>query len=101
MYAAGGSGSRRVRRIIMSKRCPDCGSVNKDSRIYCTSCGRPLDPEFRLLWGLSARTKPAPAGDKGCRFSRMVREKKPGPLPGILLAAGIAVVIIVIVVLSR
>ena len=29
----------------MSKRCPDCGFVNEDSRIYCSSCGELLDAE--------------------------------------------------------
>ena len=40
----------------MSKRCPDCGFVNDDSRIYCSSCGELLDPELRLLKDLDAQT---------------------------------------------
>lgn len=40
----------------MSKRCPDCGFVNEDSRIYCSSCGELLDAELRLLKDLDAQT---------------------------------------------
>ena len=40
----------------MSKRCPDCGFLNEDSRIYCSSCGELLDPELRLLKDLDAQT---------------------------------------------
>lgn len=40
----------------MSKRCPDCGFSNEDSRIYCASCGELLDPELRLLKDLNAQT---------------------------------------------
>lgn len=40
----------------MSKRCPDCGFVNEDSRIYCSSCGSLLDKELRLLKDLTDQT---------------------------------------------
>lgn len=40
----------------MSKRCPDCGFVNDDTRIYCGSCGELLDPELRLLKDLNQHT---------------------------------------------
>ena len=40
----------------MSKRCPDCGFVNEDSRIYCSSCGELLDAELRLLKDLTDQT---------------------------------------------
>ena len=40
----------------MSKRCPDCGALNEDSRIYCSSCGELLDPELRLIKNLDAQT---------------------------------------------
>ncbi len=40
----------------MSKRCPDCGFVNEDSRIYCGSCGSLLDKELRLLKDLTDQT---------------------------------------------
>ena len=33
----------------MSKRCPDCGFINEDSKIYCGSCGELLDAELRLI----------------------------------------------------
>ena len=44
----------------MSKRCPDCGFMNEDSRIYCSSCGELLDPELRLIQSLE-RQKSAPS----------------------------------------
>lgn len=40
----------------MSKRCPDCGFVNEDSRIYCSSCGELLDANLRLLKKLNDET---------------------------------------------
>lgn len=40
----------------MSKRCPGCGFVNEDSRIYCGSCGELLDSELRLLKDLTDQT---------------------------------------------
>lgn len=40
----------------MSKRCPDCGFVNEDTRIYCGSCGELLDAELRLLKDLNDQT---------------------------------------------
>lgn len=40
----------------MSKRCPDCGFINEDSRIYCSSCGELLDSELRLIKKLNDQT---------------------------------------------
>lgn len=40
----------------MSKRCPDCGFVNDDSRLYCGSCGEPLDAELRLMKNLNEQS---------------------------------------------
>lgn len=37
----------------MSKRCPACGFVNDNSRIYCGSCGEPLDAQLRLMKDLN------------------------------------------------
>lgn len=40
----------------MSKRCPDCGFINEDSKIYCGSCGELLDAELRLIKQLNDQT---------------------------------------------
>lgn len=40
----------------MSKRCPDCGFINEDSKIYCGSCGELLDAELRLIKKLNDQT---------------------------------------------
>ena len=40
----------------MSKRCPDCGFINEDSKIYCGSCGELLDAELRLIKQLDEQT---------------------------------------------
>ena len=39
----------------MAKRCPTCGHSNDDSRIFCGSCGDPLDAELRLIQDLEKR----------------------------------------------
>ena len=39
----------------MAKRCPTCGHSNDDSRIFCSSCGDPLDAELRLIQDLEKR----------------------------------------------
>ena len=39
----------------MAKRCPTCGHNNDDSRIFCSSCGDPLDAELRLIQDLEKR----------------------------------------------
>ena len=39
----------------MAKRCPTCGYNNDDSRIFCSSCGNPLDAELRLIQELEKR----------------------------------------------
>lgn len=44
----------------MSKRCPDCGFVNEDSRIYCSSCGGLLSSDLRLIQDLE-KQKGAPS----------------------------------------
>jgi len=101
----------------MSKRCPDCGFVNEDSHIYCTSCGEPLDAELRLIRDLSAKKeaapvkeeppsepKPAPRpkknDDDDGDLGKLSKGKKSNPLPWILLAVGVVVVIVGIMILS-
>jgi len=98
----------------MSKRCPDCGFVNDDSRIYCSSCGELLDPELRLIKNLetsksspqkSARqtapiqeepSAPKSNYDENYVPPKTAREKKSNPLLWVIL--GLAVVAVVAVV---
>lgn len=96
----------------MSKRCPDCGFVNEDSRIYCGSCGELLDPELRLIKDLEnqtsgpkkpaykappSRREPIPPKnvfDENYIPPKTVREKKSSPVPWIILGlAAVAVVL--------
>lgn len=102
----------------MSKRCPDCGYLNEDSRIYCSSCGELLDPELRLLKDLESQTsgpkKPTykdppprrePIPPKN-RFDddyvppKRTKEKSPSPLPWIILGLLAAAVVVAFIVLS-
>ena len=41
----------------MSKRCPGCGQINDDSRIFCSACGEPLDAQLRLIQDLEKQKK--------------------------------------------
>ena len=101
----------------MSKRCPDCGFVNEDSRIYCGSCGEPLDAELRLMRDLESQKKkpqvqetkpaepqPAPrpkkVDDEDYDLGKMAKDKKSNPLPWIILGVVVVAVIIALVVLS-
>lgn len=101
----------------MSKRCPDCGFLNEDHRIYCGSCGEPLDAQLRLIQNLEAQTKKAPAkeaapdpgpkpaprpkiDDEDYDLGKMARDKKSGPLPWILLAVGILAVVAGMLILN-
>ena len=98
----------------MSKRCPDCGFVNEDSRIYCGSCGEPLDAELRLISQLEKKQKAAPAkkaepepapkapprpkqDDEDYSLGKLSKEKKSNPMPWIILGVVAAVAIIVAV----
>lgn len=44
----------------MSKRCPECLHMNDDSRIFCSSCGAPLDAQLRLIQDLEKQQSVAP-----------------------------------------
>lgn len=50
----------------MSKRCPDCGQINDDSRIFCSACGEPLDAQLRLIQDLE-KQKAAPKPERAPR----------------------------------
>lgn len=54
----------------MSKRCPECRFVNEDSRIFCASCGAPLDAHLRLIQNLEKQQEvpketPTPTKQRG------------------------------------
>lgn len=86
----------------MSKRCPGCGQMNDDSRIFCSACGGPLDADLRLIQNLE-KQKAVPQKEKAA--PRRVddddyvppapREEKKSPLPWIIL--GLVVVAAVII----
>ena len=98
----------------MSKRCPDCGFLNEDSRIYCSSCGELLDAELRLIQNLekqkNAPSKSQPARTEASQAQtapkrrndddddyvprKMAQEKKSSPAPWIILGVVVAAVII-------
>lgn len=103
----------------MSKRCPDCGTVNEDSRIYCAACGEPLDTDLRIMRDLENLKKAPPpkeearsdddeptprrrsgGGDGDFSYHKMAKEKKTNPMPLIILGVIVAAVIIAIVALS-
>lgn len=76
----------------MSKRCPDCHAINEDSRVFCSSCGAPLDAQLRLIQDLEKqkkapqKEKAAPRQDDGDDYVPPVpREQKKSPLPWIIL----------------
>ena len=82
----------------MSKRCPECRFVNEDSRIFCASCGAPLDANLRLIQDLE-KQQAAPAPKKEAKQKEEMslnvnreapEEKKTSVLPWIIL--GLAVV---------
>lgn len=84
----------------MSKRCPSCGQVNDDSRIFCSSCGKPLDAQLRLIQDLEKQKKApqkesaAPRRDDDDDYVPPAsREKEKSPLPWIVL--GLVAVVVV------
>lgn len=101
----------------MSKRCPDCGAVNDDSRLYCGHCGEPLDANLRLLKQLNdetakprtpaneapAQPKPAPKPKSTPAYDdepvgKLAKEKK-SALPWILLGAAVVIAAAVLILL--
>lgn len=104
------------RRILMSKRCPDCGFVNEDSRIYCSSCGELLDAELRLIKDLDAQTsgpkkptykappprrEPIPPRDfydENYSPNKLAQKKKKSSAPWVFLGLAIAAVIVWLVI---
>ena len=102
----------------MSKRCPDCGFINEDSKIYCASCGEPLDANLRLIQSLEKQTaapvktqeapkpkpepeKPAPKrnDDDGDVSGKLAKDKKSSPLPWIILGVAAVVVVVAVILL--
>lgn len=100
----------------MSKRCPDCGFINEDSRIYCASCGELLDSDLRLIKNLERQaTAPRKAASEEPRYKeespapkktddgdynvrKVSHEKKSSPAPWIILGvAALAVIVFLIV----
>lgn len=86
----------------MSKRCPGCGQMNDDSRIFCSACGGPLDADLRLIQNLE-KQKAVPQKEKAPPrrvddddyVPPVPREEKKSPLPWIIL--GLVVVAAVII----
>ena len=76
----------------MSKRCPTCGHTNGDERLFCGSCGGPLDKDLKLIMDLEKRDRGTSqhravrADDEDDYVPPVVRETKKSPLPWILLA---------------
>ena len=79
----------------MSKRCPDCGQVNDDSRIFCSACGEPLNSDLRLIQNLEkqkstpSQSKPSHRSDDDDDYipPKTAQEKKFSPLPWLLVGA--------------
>lgn len=76
----------------MSKRCPGCGQINDDSRIFCSACGEPLDAQLRLIQDLEKQKKApqkksaAPRRDDDDDYVPPApREKEKSLLPWIVL----------------
>lgn len=83
----------------MSKRCPGCGQMNDDSRLFCSACGGPLDAQLRLIQDLEKQRKApqkesaAPRRDDDDDYVPPVpQEKEKSPLPWIVLGL-VAVVV--------
>lgn len=104
----------------MSKRCPDCGFVNEDTRLYCGSCGAPLDAELRLMTELNNQTsgeqkkaykeppeRHEPSSrpfrsefDDDAAPAKLSRKKESNHMPLIVLGLIAAAVIVIMVIMS-
>lgn len=85
----------------MAKRCPTCGHSNDDSRIFCGSCGDPLDAELRLIQDLEKRKHQVEERAEQPRYKddeddyvapvkRQQKEEKKSVLPIILVVLVVA-----------
>lgn len=86
----------------MSKRCPGCGQMNDNSRIFCSACGGPLDANLRLIQDLEKqkmgpqKERTAPRRDDDDDYVPPVsREEKKSSLPWVILVL-VAVAAVVI-----
>ena len=79
----------------MSKRCPDCGQINEDSRIFCSACGEALNADIRLIQGLEKQSTAAPKAQPVSRQDdddddyvppKSTQKKTSGAVPWIVLA---------------
>lgn len=90
----------------MSKRCPSCGHVNGDERLFCSGCGGPLDGDLKLIMDLEKRDKgpsthhSARADDGDDYVPPVPQAKKKSPLPWILLACVVILAVVLWLVLS-
>lgn len=74
----------------MSKTCPQCGTLNDDEQKFCTSCGNSLNI-FPDQSGASTRLLTDPVSSDTPR--------DPNPIQRIIIGAGIAVIILIIIFL--
>ena len=81
----------------MAKRCPGCGHINDDARIFCAACGETLDANLRLIQNLEkqkhvqkASAAPRREDDDDYVPPKSVKEKESSPLLWIIL--GVVVV---------
>lgn len=88
---------------IMSKRCPDCGQINDDSRIFCSACGEPLNSELRLIQDLEKqKTTPSQSRPESHRNDddddyvpqKNTQKKQASPLPWIILGVVVLAVVL-------
>lgn len=102
----------------MSKRCPDCGFINEDSKIYCGSCGELLDAELRLIKELDkqatgskkpahqtppSQREPAPSRDRfddeDYAAPKLSQEKKKSRI-GLWIVLGIVLVVVGVLIVN-
>lgn len=80
----------------MAKRCPGCGHINDDARIFCAACGETLDANLRLIQNLEKQkhvqkaSAPRREDDDDFVPPKTVKEEEKSPLLWIIL--GVVVV---------